>query len=121
MALRSFVEIAPDSHFPLENLPFGVFKPRGGRPRVGVAIGEYVVDLSILEEGGHFKRLLAETAPTKQDRDVFSRRSLNAFLALGRPAWRATREALQHLLDGVPLEELVGAPFDWQPGWTFKL
>ena len=33
----------------------------------------------------------------------------------------APRWALQHLLEGVPLEELVGAPFDWQPGWEFRL
>lgn len=31
----------------------------------------------------------------------------------------APRWALQHLLEGVPLEQLVGAPFDWQPGWEF--
>jgi broad specificity phosphatase PhoE len=33
----------------------------------------------------------------------------------------ATRWALQHLLEGRPLEELVGAPFEWQPGWEFVL
>jgi broad specificity phosphatase PhoE len=33
----------------------------------------------------------------------------------------ATRWALQHLVEGVPLEELVGAPFDWQPGWEYVL
>ena len=33
----------------------------------------------------------------------------------------APRWALQHLLEGRPLEELVGAPFDWQPGWSFRL
>lgn len=33
----------------------------------------------------------------------------------------APRWALQHLLEGTPLEQLVGAPFDWQPGWTFRL
>jgi hypothetical protein len=33
----------------------------------------------------------------------------------------APRWALQHLLEGVPLEELVGAPFEWQPGWAFKI
>lgn len=36
-------------------------------------------------------------------------------------AHSANRWALQHLLDGVPLEVLVDAPFDWQPGWTFEL
>src|SRR5205814_7591540 len=54
MPLKSFVEITPDSHFPLENLPFGIFSPERGAPRVGVALGEYVVDLSVLEEKGHF-------------------------------------------------------------------
>ena len=32
----------------------------------------------------------------------------------------APRWALQHLLEGRPLEELVGAPFDWRPGWVFR-
>jgi fumarylacetoacetase len=93
MPLQSFIEVEKDSHFSIENLPFGVFKPRGGPPRVGVAIGEYVVDLSVLEKGGFFADLTA-----RQNRRVFSRKSLNAFLALGRPAWRATRQILQHLL-----------------------
>ncbi|MBO9315611.1 MAG: fumarylacetoacetase, partial [Chloroflexus sp.] len=44
MPLTSFVPVAPDSDFPLENLPYGVFRPRsGGSPRVGVAIGDYVL------------------------------------------------------------------------------
>jgi fumarylacetoacetase len=92
MALRSFIEIASDSHFPLENLPFGVFKPRDGAARIGVALGEHVVDLSALERAGLFKDLPPETtAATTRD-------SLNEFLALGRPAWRRVREILQKLL-----------------------
>jgi fumarylacetoacetase len=95
MALRSFVEISRDSHFPLENLPFGVFKTRDGLARVGVALGEHVVDLAVLEAKGFFKDLpLGETAATV----IFSRDSLNAFLALGRPVWRKVRERLQQLL-----------------------
>ncbi|MEV0586488.1 hypothetical protein [Nonomuraea sp. NPDC050310] len=34
-------------------------------------------------------------------------------------AHSANRWALQHLLNGIPLEDLVNAPFTWQPGWTF--
>src|SRR2546430_8938747 len=90
MALRSFIEVGKDSHFPLENLPFGVFKPRDGPTRVGVALGECVVDLSALQEAGHFRDL--------PDRQLFARDSLNEFLALGRPAWRKVRETLQKLL-----------------------
>ena len=92
MALRSFVEIARDSPFSLENLPFGVFQPKQGKPRVGVAIGDLIADLSVLEELGHFR------SPEFRDQKVFSEDSLNMFLALGRPAWRKTREILQHLL-----------------------
>ena len=33
----------------------------------------------------------------------------------------ANRWALQHLLEGVSLEDLVAAPFEWQEGWLFRL
>ena len=33
----------------------------------------------------------------------------------------ANRRALDHLLNGAPLEELANAPFDWQPGWKYTL
>jgi fumarylacetoacetase len=92
MPLKSFIDIPADSDFPLENLPFGVFQPKQGNARVGVAIGDLIADLSILEEFGHFR------SPEFQDQKVFSEDSLNSFLALGRPAWRKTREIVQHLL-----------------------
>src|SRR2546425_517738 len=92
MALRSFIEITKDSHFSLENLPFGVFKSRASDTRIGVAIGDYVVDLSALERAGLFKDLSPETAAAT------TRDSLNELLALGRPAWRKIRETLQKLL-----------------------
>lgn len=90
MPFKSFIDIAPESHFSLENLPFGVFKPRDGKVRIGVALGDYVVDLAVLQEAGHFSDL--------QDRQLFARDSLNVFLALGRPAWKKVRETLQKLL-----------------------
>src|SRR6202047_3315406 len=90
MPLQSFIDVPRESPFPIENLPFGVFKPRNSAARVGVAIGERIVDLSVLEEKGHFD--------FAQDRQLFSQDSLNPFLALGGPAWRRTREVLQHLL-----------------------
>ncbi len=91
MPQQSFIEVPRDSHFPLENLPFGVFKPRDGDARIGVAIGEEIVDLSVLEEKGQLE--------FGQDRHLFSRDSLNLFLTLGRPAWRKARQIIQHLLD----------------------
>jgi fumarylacetoacetase len=92
MSLKSFIEVAPDSHFPIQNLPYGIFKPAQGEARVGVALGEFVLDLSVLEELGYFESV------EFQERRVFSESALNGFLALGRPAWRKAREVIQHLL-----------------------
>ncbi len=91
MPLKSFIDISPDSHFPLENLPFGVFQPRGqSGARVGVALGDSVVDLSVLEAQGFFKPAL--------EHPVFAQDALNDFLALGQPAWSGVRRILQSLL-----------------------
>lgn len=92
MPLRSFIDVPPESHFPIQNLPFGVFRPRSGAARVGVAIGDQVLDLAVLEEKGYFA--------TKEFRSekIFAADSLNDFLKLGRPAWRKTREIVQGLL-----------------------
>src|SRR5579871_6420945 len=88
-ALRSFIDVSPESHYPIQNLPFGIFSPKpGGSPRVGVAIGEMVVDLAVLEVEGFFKELLG----------VFSQPSLNGFMALGKRAWTDTRTIIQDLL-----------------------
>ena len=57
-----------------------------------MAIGDLVLDLAALEEAGYFRTLHFG------ERAIFARDSLNAFLALGRPVWRRTREILQHLL-----------------------
>jgi fumarylacetoacetase len=92
MPLKSFIEVAPDSHFPLENLPFGVFKPRDGTARIGVALGDYIVDVAALEAAGVLKDLPPETAAAT------TRDSLNDFLALGRSAWKSVRDVLQRLL-----------------------
>ena len=90
--LKSFIDVAPDSHFPIQNLPFGIFKPANAGARVGVAIGELVLDLAVIEELGHFQM------PEFQDRRVFSEGALNGFLALGRPAWSKARKVIQDLL-----------------------
>ena len=90
MPLKSFIDIPADSHFPLENLPFGVFSPPQGQARVGVALGDFVIDLSVLEKNGFF--------PAIATGSIFTTDALNAFLALGRPAWTSVRETLQSLL-----------------------
>ena len=91
---RSFIEVSPESHFPIQNLPYGVFRPiDGGSPRVGVAIGDFVLDLSVLDDNG----MLADTSVGGHK--LFHRPSLNSFMALGRPVWREVRNKIQTLLD----------------------
>jgi fumarylacetoacetase len=92
-ALRSWVPVAAESHFPIQNLPYGVLRPRGGGgPRVGVAIGDFALDLLLLEAAGLLE------LPSFPGRRVFGSYPLNAFMALGRTAWRQARVALSRLL-----------------------
>ena len=86
---QSFIAVAENSDFPLQNLPYGVFQPQGEHARVGVAIGTDVLDLAVLEAAG----LLPTGA-----QNVFGQTSLNAFIALGRPVWQQVRARLQQLL-----------------------
>lgn len=87
--LNSFVEIAPDSDFSIHNLPYGVFSVGDAAPRVGVAIGTYILDLSVLEAQG----LLPATP-----QPVFNQPTLNAFIATGKAHWSKVRQRLQALL-----------------------
>jgi fumarylacetoacetase len=90
-SLRSFVPVDPASDFPIQNLPYGVFSTATApQPRVGVAIGEFVLDLAALERKG-----MIDLAPSE---DVFAQPSLNAFMALGPEVWSRTRARISELL-----------------------
>ncbi|KAH9299353.1 hypothetical protein KI387_031035, partial [Taxus chinensis] len=91
--MASFLNIPADSHFSMQNLPYGVFKPTPyQQSRPGVAIGDYVLDLSALSEAGLFQ------GPLLKDSDCFLQPSLNSFMAMGRPAWKEARATIQKLL-----------------------
>ena len=88
----SWVPVAPDSDFPIQNLPYGVFSTSTDpRHRIGVAIGDSVLDLSAVCH-------LFQGPVLSQHRDVFRAPTLNAFMGLGKEAWNEARETLQHLL-----------------------
>jgi fumarylacetoacetase len=86
-ALRSWVDVPPDSPFPIQNLPYGSFLHPSGEKHVGVAIGDHILDLTLLEAEG-----VLGGPP------VFITGELNAFLALGRPAWSHVRSTVSRLL-----------------------
>ncbi len=89
----SWLEIPDDSPFPVENLPLGVIsRPNNRGETPAVAIGEYVLDLELLADLG----LLDDIDPRLPA--ALGTPTLNAFLALGRPTWDATRERLTELL-----------------------
>lgn len=92
---KSWIDSANDAacDFPIQNLPFGVFSTaQKANARVGVAIGDQVVDLAALHDAG----LLNLPAGTREN--VFARAVLNDFIALGRDAWRSVRVQLSSLL-----------------------
>jgi len=87
--LKSFIDVAPDSDFPIQNLPYGVFStPTSSQRRVGVAIGNCVLDLAALDSEGLLKA----------GDGVFAQGGLNAFMALGPKTWTATRARISELL-----------------------
>lgn len=110
-ALRSWVESAQaeGTDFPIQNLPFGRFRPRGdARPgawRLGVAIGDQVLDLrAALAAGLDVPECLAEPV-------------LNTFMGLGRAAQRETRLALSRSLrEGSPMQSALQAALHPQAG-----
>lgn len=92
--LRSFIDVAADSHFPIQNLPYGMFRHGAGDARAGVAIGEWVLDLTALDHAGLLNlQSFGGMRPFHE-----STRDLNDFLSLGPMAWSAARQTISHLL-----------------------
>ena len=90
-ALKSWVEIPKHSDFPIQNLPFGIFKTRYLSAVAGVAIGNFVLDLVYLHEHGYFDGMNLPVG-------IFNQKYLNNFFALGRKKVGAVRERVSELL-----------------------
>lgn len=90
--LKSWVVVPENSDFPIQNIPFGVFKTKTLSPRLCVAIGEHLTDLQVLAEHGFFDDL-------DLDLSVFAQPSLNAFIGLGKVKTQAVRMRLADILD----------------------
>ena len=102
-SLKSWIPVDKNSDFPIQNLPFGIFIPtkeviakkdkaKDILPRVGVAIGEYVIDLLELKKTGVFNSL-------KFDTTVFAKSSLNDFISLRKKTTGSVRECISKLLE----------------------
>ena len=89
--LKSWIDVSKDSDFPIQNLPFGIFKTRYLTPVAGVAIGEFVIDLVYLHENGFLDGL--GLAP-----GIFNQKFLNDFFSMGRAKVGLVRERISELL-----------------------
>jgi len=93
------MRIADDSLFGIDNLPYGIFsRPGDTRRRVGVAVGEHVLDLTALSAAQQIEEAAALAGPT-----------LNPFMARGPQAWQRVREWLVHTLTDASRRRAVEA------------
>ncbi len=92
----SWLELPADHPFGLQTLPYGVFSTEGTAPRVGVRIGDQVLDAGACAEQAGMESGRVWLAP-----------SLNPFLAQGRPAWDSARAWLTEVLTNASLRDCV--------------
>ncbi|BCN46262.1 fumarylacetoacetase [Rhodococcus hoagii] len=84
------ISIPADSLFGVDNLPYGVFSTADAGPRVGVRVGDSVVDLA---------KALGD--------DTFAQSTLNAFMAQGRARWVEVRTQITELVTGEIADDAV--------------
>ncbi len=100
--MSTWVEGAAGSAYDLDNLPYGVFSHRGDDPRVGVRIGDFVLDAASVAEIG---KRAGRQGDGPDLAAVWREPSLNRFMAAGREVWDVARDWLTEVLgDGVHRE-----------------
>ena len=90
--LESWVAVPADSDFPIQNLPLGIFKTDSLAPRVGVRIGDSILDLKTLHVLGYLDNLPFTL-------DVLDASSLNGLMKKGKLASRRLRDRISDLLN----------------------
>ena len=90
--LQSWINSAnsPETDFPLNNLPYGVFSTKGSDPRCGVAIGDMIFDCQAAEEAGFIEF---------NEGKVFDVPLWNEVMEFGPNVWKELRDRLKELLD----------------------
>ncbi len=91
--LKSWIDVPDGSDFPIQNIPFGIIEKSNGKVRCASRIGNYAIDLYAMAKLGYFDNLMGIK------KKVFRQESLNDFIALGQPSWRAVRERISDLFE----------------------
>ena len=90
---NSWIPYDKNSDFPIQNIPFGVFKLKTNNTiHCGTIIGETIISLTKLEELGYFKNSLLK-------KGTFQSNNLNLFLAQNKKIWRTIRDLIAELFD----------------------
>jgi fumarylacetoacetase len=87
--MTSFIAVDAKSHFPIQNLPYGIFSREGGAKCIGVAIGDQILSLGDIHTAGLFSGF---------DSSCFLESTLNTFMGAGKPVWSAARARITELL-----------------------
>ena len=89
---KSWITVSEHSDFPLQNIPFGVVKKQDGSTVNATIIGNTVIDLAGLFSLGYLSNLGIKE-------NIFESKTLNEFIALGKPTWQSTRKRLIELFE----------------------
>ena len=89
--MNTWIEIPKNSDFSIYNLPFGIFSTNKNSKRVGIAIGNNIIDLLACNELDIFKDL-------NINNNVFENNFLNDFINLGKNTTNKVREIIQQQL-----------------------
>ncbi len=89
---KSWIEVAENSDFPIQNIPFGVFLTPDDVITIGTRIGDFAIDLGALHQLGYF-----EGIPLTDD--IFLQDSLNDFISDGKKTWRLVRNRIGDIFD----------------------
>jgi len=90
--LKSWVEVPEESDFPIQNIPFGIIKMNGGKPRVASRIGDFAIDLKSLFVLGYLENLPF----TLED---FDTDKLNTLMSKGKQGTRLLRNRISKLFE----------------------
>lgn len=89
---KTWIETFPNTDFPIQNIPFGVFLTRDDIITIGTRIGDTAIDLGALHQLGYFNGI-----PLTDD--IFLQDSLNDFISDGKKTWRLVRNRIAEIFD----------------------
>ena len=89
---KSWLEVAENSDFPIQNIPFGVFLTKENIVTVGTRIGDFAIDLGALQQLNYFEGI-------ELTDDMFMQDTLNDFISDGKKTWRLVRNRIAELFD----------------------